>query len=110
MKYNVHNIEGNIVKKNETYTVIDNTDLDGLVLSKTILHPMKATTGHSHAGQEEVYTFTYGKGMMEVGNKQFFVQTGDIVLIPDGEFHKVSNISELEDLTFVCVFDGKRNH
>jgi len=31
-------------------------------------------------------------------------------LIPDGDFHKVWNTSETEDLIFVCVFDGKRNH
>jgi mannose-6-phosphate isomerase-like protein (cupin superfamily) len=110
MKCNVHNIEGNLVMKNDTYTVVDNTDLSGLVLSKTILHPRKSTSGHAHAGQEEVYSFTYGKGMMELDNKQFLVQGGDIVLIPDGAFHRVSNTSEFEDLTFICVFDGKRNH
>ena len=40
----------------------------------------------------------------------FFVGPGDVVLIPDGHFHKVYNESETEDLIFVCVFDGKRNH
>ena len=49
-----------IVKENETYTVIDNTLLNGLVVSKTILHPEKMTTGHKHPGQEEVYHFTNG--------------------------------------------------
>ena len=37
------------------------------------------------------------------------VRPGSIVLIPDGVFHKVFNTG-LEDLVFVCVFDGKRNH
>ena len=39
-----------------------------------------------------------------------FVGPTDTVLIPDGYFHKVWNESETEDLIFVCVFDGKRNH
>ena len=39
-----------------------------------------------------------------------FVGPSDVILIPDGYFHKVWNESETEDLIFVCVFDGKRNH
>lgn len=103
-------IDGTIVKDNETYIVIDNTSLNNLVLSKTVLHPGKSTGGHMHPGQEEVYQFTSGFGYMEVGNKSFNVNQGDAVLIPDGLFHKVHNLSTIEDLIFMCVFDGKRSH
>ena len=48
--------------------------------------------------------------MMRVGDEKFEVRPNDVVLIPDGEFHKVWNSSPTEDLIFVCVFDGKRNH
>ena len=104
-----------IVKQNETYTLLDNTKLNNLVVSKTILHPNQKTTGHKHKGQEEVYQFISGHGKMEVNpdwrrGAGFFVVPGYIVLIPDGYFHKVWNESETEDLVFVCVFDGKRNH
>ena len=34
---------------------------------------------------------------------------GDVVLVEDGGFHRDYNTSQ-EDLYFVCVFDGKRNH
>ena len=52
---------------------------------------------------------------MVVGTKTYSVKTGDIVLIPDGDFHKVWNtsgygISGYGDLEFICVFDGGRNH
>ena len=96
-------------QNNETYDVIDNTTLNNLVVSKTILHYEKETGGHNHSGQEEVYIFTNGKGSMVVGSKTYNVKIGDIVLIPDGDFHKVWN-TEDEDLIFVCVFDGGRNH
>ena len=46
---------------------------------------------------------------MEVGAETISVSQGSIVLIPDGHFHKVWNTG-LEDLVFVCIFDGKRNH
>jgi len=110
MKLNRDNISGNVVKSNDVYTVIDNTELSGLVVSKTILHPQKETTGHRHTGQEEVYQFVHGTGEMEVSPSKFNVSAGDVVLIPDGLFHKVWNTSCVEDLVFVCVFDGKRSH
>ena len=80
------------------------------VVSKTILHPMQETTGHKHDGQEEVYQFVSGHGYMDVGEKTFDVNPGDVILIPDGDFHKVYNLSKYEDLIFICVFDGKRYH
>ncbi len=115
MKIRLDNKDSKIVKDNNTYRLIDNTELNNLVVSKTILHPGQETTGHKHEGQEEVYQFISGHGKMEVnpewrGGGAFFVGPGDTVLIPDGYFHKVWNESDTEDLVFVCVFNGKRNH
>ena len=71
MKINLDKGDGVMVKSNETYDVIDNTDLDNLVVSKTILHPGKETSGHNHSGQEEVYIFTKGYGEMVVGDNKY---------------------------------------
>ena len=109
MKIKLNDQDSNILKQNETYTLVDNTLLNNLVVSKTILHSGKNTTGHNHPGQEEVYYFVSGEGYMVVGDEEIDVAAGSIVLIPDGHFHKVWNTG-LEDLVFVCVFDGKRNH
>ena len=43
----------------------------------------------------------------QIDDEKFLVTKGDIVLIPDGAFHKVINTSHL-GLFFVCVFDGDR--
>ena len=110
MKINLDRGDGVMVHSNETYDVIDNTNLDKLIVSKTILHPGKETGGHNHSGQEEVYIFTKGWGNMLVGEDTHQVEQNSIVLIPDGAFHKVWNNSKIEDLEFVCVFDGGRNH
>ena len=117
MKIKLDKTDSKVVKSNDTYDVIDNTNLNNLVVSKTILHPEKSTTGHNHKGQEEVYIFTKGKGTMIVGEKTYQVEKNDIVLIPDGDFHKVFNIGKYElggesiatnlnDLEFICVFNG----
>jgi mannose-6-phosphate isomerase-like protein (cupin superfamily) len=109
LKYHNHDIGGDIVKDNETYLLKDNRTLKNLVLSSTRLYRGQATRGHSHAGQEEVYFFVQGTGRMQVDQEEFVVNPGDIVLIPDGAFHRVINDGEMH-LLFNCVFDGKRNH
>ncbi len=110
MKLSILNIGGEVVKDNETYLLKDNKTLNNLVLSSTDLKPGQSTRGHSHAGQEEVYYFVSGVGEMEINDQKFNVQGGDVVLIPDGAFHRVHNGSKSNTLYFVCVFDGKRNH
>ena len=119
MQIKLDKTDSTVVKSNETYDVIDNTSLDKLIVSKTVLHPGKETSGHNHSGQEEVYIFTHGSGKMSVGEETFIVHGQDtgrkcsIILIPDGAFHKVWNTSPYkanDDLEFICVFDGGRNH
>jgi mannose-6-phosphate isomerase-like protein (cupin superfamily) len=109
MLVSICDIGGEVVKDNETYLLKDNKTLKNLVLSSTMLHPMKETRGHKHEGQEEVYYFVSGSGQMHLDDEFVLVKAGDVVLIPDGAFHKVINDTD-EPLYFVCVFDGKRNH
>lgn len=108
-KLTIHDIGGEVVKDNETYLLKDNKLLNGLVVSSTLLNPFKQTTGHNHSGQEEVYFFVSGEGRMLLDDEEFEVKAGDVVLIPDGAFHRVYNDSG-EPFYFVCVFDGGRNH
>lgn len=111
-KVNIHDVGGEVVKDNETYLLKDNKYLNNLVLSSTKLYREQSTRGHRHPGQEEVYIFVQGFGKMIVGeetSEPFEVKAGDIVLIPDGAFHRVINDGEM-NLIFNCVFDGKRNH
>lgn len=100
-------ISGEIVKEDDRYKVIDNTDLKNLVVSTTILKGMRSTTGHSHEGQEEIYMFTEGVGKMIIDDHERLVEAGDIVLVEDGEFHRVFNTRD-RSLIFICIFNGKR--
>lgn len=108
----IHDIGGEVVKDTDVYLLKDNTTLNNLILSSTKLYRGQETQGHRHAGQEEIYFFIHGHGQMIVGEEDtpaFFVKPGDVVLIPDGAFHKVINDGEM-NLIFNCVFNGKRNH
>lgn len=101
---------GKTVKDNKVYTVVDNTDLNGLTVSTTTLHPLQETSGHAHPGIEEVYTFLSGSGIMQINDQEFPAEKGKTFTIADGAFHKVYNNSSDEDLLFVCVFNQRRNH
>ena len=94
MKLNILDIGGSVVKDDDKYVVKDNSTLNNLVISSTDLKPGKSTSGHAHAGQEEVYHFVRGSGMMKVDDEVFSVKEGDIILIEDGKFHQVINNSE----------------
>jgi oxalate decarboxylase/phosphoglucose isomerase-like protein (cupin superfamily) len=113
MKVSINDIGGEIVKEDDRYKVVDNKVLNNLVLSSTDLKSKKSTSGHAHVGQEEVYSFVSGSGCMELidlnGNKTVDpVEGGDVVLIPDGWFHRVH--AGPDGCYFVCVFDGRRTH
>lgn len=112
LKVNESDVGGSVVKDDETYVIKDNKTLNSLVLSSTKLYRGKQTRGHRHPGQEEVYFFVQGYGKMIVGDEDsepFEVSPGDIVLIPDGAFHRVINDGDMH-MMFNCVFNGARNH
>ena len=105
---NIFDIRGVVTKEDDRYKVCDNTDLNNLVLSSTDLRPNKSTSGHKHSGQEEIYFFVKGSGKMEINDNVFDIKEGDMILINDGDFHRVH--AGEQGCYFVCVFDGKRSH
>lgn len=109
MKINILDIGGETVKNDDRYVVKDNSSLNNLVVSSTDLKPGKSTSGHKHPGQEEVYNFVRGSGLMKIDEEILKVSEGDVILVEDGKFHQVINNSN-KNLYFVCVFDGSRNH
>ena len=93
-----------LVKSNETYDIYD-YKMDRLVISMTVLHPGKETRGHAHNDIEETYVFLEGRGQMQVGEKpKIEVEPKDIVIIPEGDFHKVFNPGD-SDLVFLAIFE-----
>ena len=106
--YQNYNIIGDVYRDSEVYSVIDNLQLDNLVLSQVTLHKHQETRGHVHEGCEEVYFFQFGTGQMIVGTEVVTVTAGSIVLIPDGQFHRVINIG-LSDLVFHTVYNKTQN-
>ena len=97
-------IAGSLPAQNDTYVLEDNNLLEHMTLSKTTLKPNQSTRGHLHDDLEEVYFFTKGDGIMVLGEEEFSVKADDVVLIPQGKFHRVIN-NKNESMEFVCVFE-----
>ena len=107
-KVTIDDIGGVIAKEDGRYTVKDNAFGNNLILSSTFLFANKSTTGHKHEGQEEVYVFYKGTGIMQIDDSKFKVQQGDVIPVPDGAFHRVFNESN-EILEFAAIFNGERH-
>jgi len=106
LRVNINDVGGEIAKEDERYIVKDNTRLKDVVLSSTRLNPNCATNGHRHEGQEEVYIFQSGNGIMELDGVEYKFVAGDIFLIEDNVFHKVT--AGPDGAYFICVFNGAR--
>ncbi len=92
-----------LAKKSDKYEVYD-LGLENLVISMTVLHEGKSTTGHFHNDTEEIYFFVKGEGEIQLDDKKEDVTGGDIVLIPRGIFHQVFSKGK-GALTFLCFFE-----
>lgn len=64
--------------------------------------PMAHVELHTHKVQEQVYHVLEGEGMMELDGKRQVVRKHDVIYIPPGVKHAITN-SGLSDLTFIVV-------
>jgi mannose-6-phosphate isomerase-like protein (cupin superfamily) len=64
--------------------------------------PMAHVALHTHKVQEQVYHVLDGEGMMEMDGKRRLVRRHDVIYIPPGVEHGISNTG-LTDLTFIVA-------
>jgi mannose-6-phosphate isomerase-like protein (cupin superfamily) len=68
----------------------------------SMYQPMACVARHSHREQEQVYHVLEGEGLMEIGNDARVVRRHDVVYIPSGVEHSISNTG-LTDLVFIVA-------
>ncbi len=64
--------------------------------------PMGYVALHTHKVQEQVYHILEGEGLMEMDGERRVVRKHDVIFIPPGIEHGITN-SGLTDLTFIVV-------
>jgi mannose-6-phosphate isomerase-like protein (cupin superfamily) len=64
--------------------------------------PMAHVALHSHKVQEQIYHVLEGEGVMEIDGKRHVVRKHDVIFLPPGISHSITN-SGLVDLLFLVV-------
>ena len=64
--------------------------------------PMAYVERHVHKVQEQVYHVLDGEGLMEIDGEARVVRKNDVIFLPPGVWHSISNTG-LGDLTFIVV-------
>lgn len=70
-------------------------------LAEATIPPGSITRLHLHRRSEEIYHVTAGRGLMQLGDEEFTIETGDTVCIPPGTPHAVCNVGD-EPLRILC--------
>jgi len=123
-KYNNFRVGGSPSNVNEDYAVWTNDLLERVIASKTVIQPGKSTQGHKLIDSDVVYVITNGSGSMEVveymnsdeghgsdpsygveHKDSYDLTAGDVVLVQSGDYCKVINLSEHDQLTYLRIFD-----
>ena len=68
----------------------------------SMYQPMAYVARHKHKVQEQVYHVLDGEGLMEIGNEKHVVRKHDVIFLPPGVEHAISNTG-LVDLVFLVV-------
>jgi mannose-6-phosphate isomerase-like protein (cupin superfamily) len=119
-KYNNFRVGGSPSNVNEDYAVWTNDLLERVIASKTVIQPGKSTQGHKLIDSDVVYVITNGRGSMEVveymnsdeghgsdpsygveHKDSYDLTAGDVVLVQSGDYCKVINLSEHDQLTYL---------
>ena len=122
-KYNNFRVGGSPSNVNEDYAVWTNDLLERVIASKTVIQPGKSTQGHKLIDSDVVYVITNGRGSMEVveymnsdeghgsdpsygveHKDSYDLTAGDVVLVQSGDYCKVINLSEHDQLTYLRIF------
>ena len=123
-KYNNFRVGGSPSNVNEDYAVWTNDLLERVIASNTVIQPGKSTQGHKLIDSDVVYVVTNGRGSMEVveymnsdeghgsdpsygveHKDSYDLTAGDVVLVQSGDYCKVINLSEHDQLTYLRIFD-----
>ncbi len=67
------------------------------------IEPLKSSKKHYHPSVEECYYILSGEAMIELNEQQKNLRAGDLVAIPVGVRHKITNLSDKQKLKFIAT-------
>ncbi len=87
----------------------EDTDIQGIDFRISCYQPMAYVAAHTHKVQEQVYHVLEGEGLMEIEGAKTVVRRHDVIHIPPGIEHAISN-SGLVDLVFLVITVPATDH
>ena len=123
-KYVNFRVGGVPERKDDNYTVWTIDLLSKLIASKTVIEPNKSTFGHRLLESEVIFVVVSGRGIMEVveyantsdghghdpshgimHKDEYALSAGDVILAEEGDYVKVINESDHDQLVYLRIFD-----
>jgi oxalate decarboxylase/phosphoglucose isomerase-like protein (cupin superfamily) len=69
------------------------------------VRPGESTHPHSH-DEEETFIIIFGHGQITVDGESSVLGVGDVIYLPRGSHHTMTNLSKAERLDFLSIFWG----
>jgi mannose-6-phosphate isomerase-like protein (cupin superfamily) len=68
------------------------------------LKPKEEIGLETHGENDQFFRFEKGQGKVLIGETEYEVKDGDVVIIPSGTQHNIVNISDTEDLKMYTIY------
>jgi len=68
------------------------------------LKPSEEIGAEVHEDNDQFFRFEKGEGKVVIGNDEFIVKDGDVVIVPAGERHNIINTSSVEELKMYTIY------
>ncbi|AFA48971.1 cupin domain-containing protein [Acetobacterium woodii] len=72
------------------------------LFSQIRVKPGDSIGEHQHLGEQEIFYFIQGNGIVIDNGKKAEIRTGDVMITPDNASHSVINTGD-EDLVFIAL-------
>jgi len=95
MKYNLFDIGGDIIKDDEFGIVRENKQLGNIWINSFLLYRNKSTKHFKYPNIDTVYVFISGRGIFELEKDIIYVNSNDIVLVPEKSLHRIINNGDI---------------
>ena len=95
MKYNIFNIDGKVIKKDDTI-LIKEKKVSSVIVQSVTLYNGKHTSRYSFNDNDSIYFFADGKGVIELENDILYhVSRNDVIFVNKGNSHKIINTGDI---------------
>ncbi|KNZ42152.1 cupin domain-containing protein [Acetobacterium bakii] len=74
----------------------------GRLYSKIVMQPGDSIGYHQHVGEQEIYYFLSGEGMVKDNEETIKIYPGDVMITPDHGYHSIENTGT-EELVFMAL-------